>query len=885
MMNRLLNSLNHWFEQFPELLHRHRWWVTIGFIALTTIVAFGITRVKLDMSLEVYFQKDEPVKQAYDRFRAVFGGDETVFIIYEANDGDIFSEASLRALKGVHEDLLNYRWDLGPDERSPLDHVTEIRSLINVNYLETLESALISRQFIGDRLPHTEQEREALRSLALEHPDYPSVYLSEDSKYGGIILRTDFNARIVEEVPDISNLNATATPSKSLTPEADILDEDDVADVLDEDDVADVLDEDDVWELDSEIVEIQDFDETYQPQFQKTEFTEYTPFVDALMAILNKPEYTEALTFHPVGNPVLMGELGQMVQQELGTVTGGALLLILVMSWLLFRSGSAVVWPMVVVILSMVWIVGLIGWSGVAMTSMISIIVFLVLAVGVADAIHILSGYLFFRNQQQDHATALRSVYQKTGLACFLTSMTTGIGLLALLFVPIVPIQSFGMFSAVGVLLAFVFTVLLLPLLLDLWKPVSKKQALAITKAGMKSHLILRGIHRIEQWGIRYAKAFIAGFALIGILLSVGIFQIRVNSDMIQNIKEGVPIRERYDLVNEFMGGTDSMEILVDLGESNAMKDPEVLNAIEALQDQLQSVHGDIVIKTSSLVNVAKDAFKTLNEGRPEMYRIPQERRLLEQTLFLFNNANPQDRRQLVSDDYRMGRIGINMRNIGSEKAVELTESVKGSVHRMFTPLQSRYPELEVTLTGQLSLILLLTDFISWSQVQSFGLALVVISVLLLGIFGSKRIGLIAVLPNVFPVLTIFGLMGYLGIPLDSDTLLIAPIIIGIAVDDTIHFLTHYRAELLQHGNNAQAIILTIREVGQAVVFTTIILAMGFLMFILSIQEGLSHFGIFSATALVAALLADLFLLPALLTVFPARIESGVPNAELSNSP
>ena len=150
------------------------------------------------------------------------------------------------------------------------------------------------------------------------------------------------------------------------------------------------------------------------------------------------------------------------------------------------------------------------------------------------------------------------------------------------------------------------------------------------------------------------------------------------------------------------------------------------------------------------------------------------------------------------------------------------------------------------------------------------------ISVILFMVFGNFKAGVIAIVPNVFPILTTFGIMGYLDIPLDMDTLLIAPVIIGLAVDDTIHFMTHYKLEVDRYGDIKKAAVSSIREAGQAICFTSVILAAGFSMFFMSFHKGLSHFGVFSAIAIITAFIADIYLLPALCTYFEVDFNEAI---------
>lgn len=849
-MKKLLETINSFFERIPNTIRKYRWFVWGAFVLLTVVVVSGMGRIKVDMSTESFFQKTEPVKQAYDRFRASFGSDEAVYLVYEAKDGDVFSEQSLTTLREIQEELLNYRLSLQAEESSPLDHVTEVKTLNNVKYQEAREDTLISRDFIGENIPQDVGNRERLRQQALDQPDYPLLYFSEDSKYGGMLIKTDFNATLAE----IEEEEALTSGTSLDVEESSSLDDE-------------VSFEESFVQIDEEIVS-----ET-PPQFKKVSMEEYLQFEQALNEILYQGKYTKVFTFYPVGTPVQMAFAMKAMGSEVGMIIGLLLLLLLVMLWLSFRSLSGVLWPMLTVILTLLWTFGLIGWSGVVMSAMMEIIIFLVLAVGIADAVHIVSGYLFFRRQNQDHQEALRSVFKKSGLACFLTSLTTAIGLISLIFVPIIPIKNFGIFAALSVLLAFAFTIFLLPLMLDLWSPVSKKRAKRMAAASKQPRLQIL-LQKIETISYTYPKVVIAVFLVATLIFLIGAFNIQVDTDSIESLKKSVSLRKASELVDRVMGGAGNFEILVDTGQIDGMKDPLVLNGIETLQRTLETTYLEYVVKTFSLVNVTKDSFKALNEGRPEMYIIPQEPQMLEQTLFLFNNANPKDRRQLVTDDYREGRIGVNTRNFGSRVGLKMMAEVDEYIQETFEPLKSSYPDLEVSVTGQIPLNNTLASYISWSQIKSFGLTLVVISGLLLFVLGSRKVGVIAIIPNIFPIVMIFGLMGYLKIPLEMHLLLVAPITIGIAVDDTIHFLTHYRLEMQKHGDIRRAIMETIREAGQAIVFTSVILAVGFQSYLLSSSMGFIYFGIFSGIAMLAALLADLFLLPAMLTVFQCRFKT-----------
>lgn len=866
-MKRALNRLTLYFETVPERLRRRRLWIWLLFVLTTAFFAFGITKVKFDMTLEGWFAEDDPIKISLDELHAEFGSDDGVFIVYRPVDGDVFSAKSLAAIKGIRDDLLNFRTRLQKGEESKLNHIVRINSLVNAPVLIAEDDTLLSKQLVGSQIPTRAETLAEIRKLAETQPDFPLLYFSKDFKYGGIYIETDFGT-----IP----LNQPETGKDDFGTEGfdESMEADDLAMTVDETAVSERI------------------------KFQPTEMDDYLGLMAEINAVLAKPEYAQHLEYFPIGNAPMM-EYGMEIMEEIKPMYFGMVLIMIVLLWYLFRSLSAVIWPISIVILSTVWTVGIAGWLDVTITTMLMLTIMLILAVGTADAIHLISGYTYFRAKGQNHAAALAHAYKKSALACLLTSLTTMIGMLSLVFTQIVHIQVFGYTSAFGVGLAFLFSIYLLPLMLDLWSPVIdivdaegssgnlgkrlwfRLQALTHRILSVPGRIIpdfsrflQRGLDQVipivQRGPYLITFLFLAVFAVC----LYGASQVKVDSNMIEQFKKGTRIRDIYEIVDRKMMGTQNLEILLDLGEANAFHDPEVLKTVDRLQQTLAKKYQHLVVRTSSLANVVKDAYQTLNEDRPEAYIIPDDRRMLSQTLFLFNNANPEDRRKLVADDYRKSHISVQLYNSGSYEYTRVFADMRVDIDEAVRHLKITYPDLKVTITGGLALMMELSDYITWSQIKSLGLALVVISGILIFVFGSTRAGLIAVIPNMIPAVLTFGLLGLLGEPLDADTMIIAPIIIGIAVDDTIHFITHYRNEVLIDGDIIRALRTTIKEVGQAIVFTSLILGLGFSIMGFSSHLGSSNMGKYGTLAIFAALMCDLFLLPAAIMIFKPRFLS-----------
>jgi hypothetical protein len=351
----------------------------------------------------------------------------------------------------------------------------------------------------------------------------------------------------------------------------------------------------------------------------------------------------------------------------------------------------------------------------------------------------------------------------------------------------------------------------------------------------------------------------------------VGISKVKLDSNIIELFKEGTKIRETYNIVDQEMSGTGSMEIMINLKVSEGFTDVAVLKSLSELQHLMEQKYSSHVVRTYSLADIVKNLNKTLGDGSKDNYNLPKNSIAVSQLLSLLNNTNPEKRRKIVTDDFSQSHITIQLRNASSNVYSELFKNLESDLEKILGPLRLNYPQMEYGVTGTFALILRLADIMSHSQFKSLSLAVVVISLILLITLGSVSGGILAIIPNILPTISSFGLMGLMGIPLDADTLLIAPLIIGIAVDDTIHFVSHYRMNLAQGNNLNDALKLTVDQVGRAVTFTTIILGVSFLMLGFSHHLGIARVGIFGSFAIFIALLCDLLFLPALIHVFKPK--------------
>ena len=894
-MEKLLITLSDAFAQVPNRVLRYKHFVLSGLIVISLLMVWGIfTRTELDMTTDSFLDQEDPSMLALNEYRRQFGSDDSVFLVYRAKDGDVFSRESLLAIQQLTDDL-RYWQQLRPEDYpdaingidldfNELNHVRRVQSIANLRFQENQGDTLLSNRLVPEQLPESDDELAAIKTRALNQQDYLLAFYSADARYGAVMIQTDFGAQPVEGYEPA--VNAT-----------DIVLDDSFIDF-------DAFAADDSFDL--------DFDESAQIQevsFEPVDMLGYTNFHLMTKALYEK--YDEQFEFFPVGNPpmmeFMMDTLSQM--QVLGLVM---ILIFTLLLYILFRSFSAVLWPMVTIAASMAWTWGFTVWLGVTISQMISLTVLLVFAVGIADCVHVMSAYFSFRRQGDDHYDALSKSYGKTGLAIMVTTITTMAGVLALTTSELVPIQVFGMMSAFGVVMAFFFTLVLLPILLDLWHPgapaaddasladrlgdrwnrlsSSTKTGTAlvyvvavylmlgpwvgtyITVISLLTYVVVNWqlaiLSAVPNFVARRPWLVLSVFAGLFALCSYGMTLIRIDSNMTELTKEGSAIRVAYETVDENMAGAMSMVIMVDTHTSDGLYNPRLMQAMDQLQNRIETRYSDQVTRTNSLANIVKDTYQIMSDDDLAYYRVPDDAQMISQLLYLFNSANPEDRRALVSDDYSRSHISLNIYNAGSYQYQRFFEEISQEIDEVFGPLESEFPELEVYLTGSMALLMRMADEVANSQFSSFTFAIAVISVIMILTLGSFQGGIMAMIPNMIPALLGFGLMGLLGIALDTDTLLIAPLIIGIAVDDTIHFMTHYRVELIRTGSISESLVSTIRDVGQAVMFTTMVLGLGFALLSFSDYLGMAKMGFFGSAAIFVALLCDLFLIPAMIITF-----------------
>ena len=578
----------------------------------------------------------------------------------------------------------------------------------------------------------------------------------------------------------------------------------------------------------------------------------------AIEAILQRPEYDGIEFFHS-GDVAINATYNTVLFEEDMPVLMALSFLVITLSLILvFRRPTGVIGPFMVVAFAMavsVGVIGLIGWD---IDFMFGMMPTLLIAVGVADSVHILSEFDIYQRRLGNRRDAIRRTLYLVGPPCLLTSLTTAAGFLSLSLSPVKSVAHLAVYSAAGVMAAFIASITILVVFLSFGRQTSSDASPKKVKARARRGKALgAALHSLATFVIRFRNAILVAFVVVFVASAWGISMLTVDSNFLTEFSEKIPVRRTTQFVDDHMSGTYSIVYVFDSGEADGIKEPAVLREIERVQREAE--RHELVTKTYSVVDLMKDINQSFHNGDPAYYEIPDSRELVAQYLLVYEMSGGEEIRDYLSIDYARATLELRCKMTNTSRLQGIVEQI--DEHLDAQPLQAS----TVSVTGIGALWLKFVDYITWSQIQGALIALTVVSLMMIVVFRSVKIGLLSMIPNISPVVLVLGGMGWAGVHLDYYRLLIAPVAIGLAVDDTIHLMTRYHHEFGKLGDYRKALYASMDGVGRALFITSAILVVGFLTNVFSVMDGQKSFGILLATVIAAALVADFLLMPALI--------------------
>ncbi|MHC4458315.1 MAG: efflux RND transporter permease subunit [Planctomycetota bacterium] len=758
-MDNIRNRIEKWFEDFAHVIYRNRIKTIVVMLVAVFAMMFHIPKIRFDTSTEGFLHDKDPTLQAYNDFRDQFGRDEVIIIAL--NPPRVFDQIFLKKLKVFHEELAD-----------TIPYVDDITSLVNARNTRGEKDALIVEDLL-EKWPESPSEMAALIKRVRTNRLYENLLISKDGRFTTIVIKTHSHS--------------------SIGPDSDIL-----------------------KGFEDQQTDLSDTDITTTEKRSYLTDKENSEVVLAVRAVVQKYQAPD-FPIYVAGSPVVTHFLKRAMMKDIRKFMALAIITVALFLFLMFRRITGVILPLVVVILSLLCTIGIMAALGVAIKVPTQILPSFLLAVGVGTSVHILAIFFHRFDHSADKKDAITYALGHSGLAVVMTNVTTASGLLSFSTAEVAPIADIGIYAAVGVLLAFVYTIVLLPALLAL-VPISSRRS---KNRNPKIMIMDRFLTAVSNFSTNYSKIILTVSAIIMALSMLAILKIRFSHYVLGWFPKSNSIRMATEKIDDELRGSLSLEVIIDTHKENGLYEPQILNRLEAAAVHAESLE-----------------FEEFFVGKAW--------------------SGSDDLEDFVDSQFSKARLTVKVPFIDAVKSGILLETITNY-------LKQKFPEARVTLTGMMALLARTIYNAIKSMAKSYTIALVVITILMVILIGRIRIGLLSMVPNLAPILLMLGVIGTFSIPMDLFIMMVASVAIGLAVDDTIHFMHNFRRYYDQSGDPKRAVHETLHTTGRAMLVTTIVLSIGFFIFAFATMNNVTNFGLLTGFTIIMALVADYLIAPALM--------------------
>lgn len=529
--------------------------------------------------------------------------------------------------------------------------------------------------------------------------------------------------------------------------------------------------------------------------------------------------------------------------------------LILIISFLFisFRSFYGIIIPLITVFASIIGVLGIMQLTGKMLDVMSTLLPTILFVVGMSDAVHIYTRYIEELRNGAQKKDAIKTTFKEVGLATFFTSITTAVGFITLLMVPIKPMQEFGLYTAIGVVLAFGIAITLLPASLSL---VKKPKIASVSIGKVIWNKILS---RCFIFLLRNPRKIVISYFIILVGAIVGISRLEIDYKLLEDLSEKDPLQIDFRYFEDKYSGIRPFEMAIYTKDSTSILDYEVLKEMDKVEKYLYENYevGFII----SPVSFIKSINKATNSGNSTHYKLPDSQKKYNLLLKKMKRTNIKSKMNLFyNDSTNTARFTGKMDDIGSKKTYNKNEAFK-----KFFLSEVNTDLIDYKMTGTALLVDKNNESLATNMITGLIIAFLLIALLITIIFRSVKMGLLSIIPNVLPIAIIAGLMGFLGTNLNMSTSIIFTIAFGIAVDDTIHFLSKFKIEQDKGRSLIYSLKRTYLSTGKAIIVTTLILCGGFISLVFSDFKSTFLIGSYVGLILFLAVITDLMLLPIIL--------------------
>jgi len=571
---------------------------------------------------------------------------------------------------------------------------------------------------------------------------------------------------------------------------------------------------------------------------------------DAIDSLINNYGLQERT--YILGRAYFQRELIDFQKREMLMAFLASIILVTIILVLIYRKPIGIIISLGSIALGLLLFLGYLGIMGIELNAVSALFPVIMLIVGSSDVIHIFSKYVDELNAGKEKTEAMRITIREIGLATFMTSFTTAIGFASLMTSRLQTISEFGWNAAIGVMIAYITVLFFTTSVLSLFE---KDQIIRQNYHQSSWKSLLEKIYIVNA--TKQRLIYVCTFGMI-ILFFIGILQISTNYSIENNLPKGAKVTRDFKFFEKYYAGFRPLEFAITSKTDDKADDYKILQEVDKLEEKIKSTG---VIKSSvSLATIYRSMNKMNHANNDSAYLFPDNEEDFYASKNLMEKALKEETNILVSEGRDKTRISSRITDIGADKIKLLGKELDEWVN---TNLDTNLVSVKRTGTG-----LILdknSEYVTLNLIQGLGLSLVIISVLMGFLFRSFKMLIVALIPNLLPLLFAAAMLGYFGIELEAGVAIMFTIIFGIAVDDTIHFLTRYKLCKDEGMPVSLAVKQTIHETGKAIIFTSIILFFGFFIMIFSVNPPTFTVGILISVTLISAVICDLLLLPALI--------------------
>ncbi|HEY5691249.1 MAG TPA: MMPL family transporter [Cyclobacteriaceae bacterium] len=565
------------------------------------------------------------------------------------------------------------------------------------------------------------------------------------------------------------------------------------------------------------------------------------------------------IQLHYAGLPFVRSVITSQVGQELKIFLIVSLIITGIILLIFFRSFRAVLFPLIVIGIIVIWVLGTISLFGFKISLLSGMIPPIIVVIGIPNAIYLMNKYHTEFVSHGNKILAISRVVRKVGLATFLTNLTTAIGFLVLLTADITILREFGIVAGINVMATFAVSLILIPGVFSWMPPPSAKHL-----KHLDVKIFDKALNTVDLLVHRHRFTIYAVSIGVVIFAIIGMSRLHSISFMVDDLPEESVVKKDLIFFEKNFSGVMPLEVVLNTGKRRGVIDVNNLRKIDEFEEFLASQKD--ISKPVSLVSFVKAAKQAFYNNNPDRYVLPDNR---ERGFILRYMRGQSDNSGLfnsfVDSTMQTMRISMQVADVGSDKMDSLVNQViQPKIDSLFAGT-----DITATITGTTPLFIKGNKFLIANLRGSLLLAFGLIAITMGFLFASVRMIIISLIPNFIPMMITAAIMGYFGIPLKPSTVLIFSITFGISVDYSIHFLAKYRQEL--HARSffvPVAISNSILEVGKSMIYTSIVLFAGFIIFTFSSFGGTIALGILTSTTLLISMVTNLILLPSLIMTF-----------------